>query len=98
MCRFASNSDKTYMRFLERIKSILEKNKLVDVTNEHYLVPRSVNTHFTGRQDIRERLIDSLAPSRHLRNEVQRRFVLHGMGGAGKTQIALKCAEDCRNK
>jgi ATP-dependent Lon protease len=97
MCRFASAEDKTYKRFLESVKTILAENE-PSVMNEYYLVSRAVNEHFTGRKDIRQRLIDCLTPGRHPRSRKQRRFVLHGMGGSGKTQISLKFADECRKK
>lgn len=98
MCRFSSCEDTTYKRFLANIKRIVAKNEPADIGNEHYIVPRQVNPNFTGRKDIRQILIDSLTPGRRRRAGIQRRFVLYGMGGAGKTQIAVKFAEDCREK
>ncbi|KAK6528137.1 hypothetical protein TWF281_009388 [Arthrobotrys megalospora] len=68
--------------------------------NLHYEVPNNVSTHFTGRLDILEDMNrnilsfeDGNGPSKS-----QRRFVLYGLGGSGKTQIALKFAEENREK
>ncbi|QRV81182.1 kinesin light chain [Ceratobasidium sp. AG-Ba] len=47
---------------------------------------------FTGRKDIVERIVSCIA-----KGDTQRRvFVLHGLGGAGKTQLALKAVDETR--
>src|SRR5437762_6264392 len=46
------------------------------------------NPYFTGRDDLLERLakdFSSMAPKRY-----NRRISLHGLGGVGKTQVALE--------
>lgn len=52
---------------------------------------------FTGREDflsaLEEFFIDQ-GPGEHLRRE----YLLYGMGGTGKTQIALKFAEKHRSR
>src|ERR1700722_2048433 len=47
---------------------------------------------FTGRQDILSQMRASFS------SDVGRRhvFVLHGLGGAGKSQIAFKFVEECQ--
>ena len=52
---------------------------------------------FTGRDDflnILKEFFTDQGPGQHLRRE----YLLYGMGGAGKTQIALKFAESCQRK
>jgi hypothetical protein len=51
---------------------------------------------FTGRTDILDRLqnfFTARGPGQHRRRE----FLLYGMGGAGKSQIALRFAEESKN-
>ena len=95
MCRFASSEDGIYKKAVLAIKRI-QHGCVGDVVNEHYVVPHSASLHFTGRDDIRKKLHDSLLsyPTPNFR----RVFVLHGLGGSGKTQIALKFAEDNRDR
>ncbi len=65
----------------------------------HQIVPANTHTHsmesaspyFTGRQDILEKL-DSFFTRRETVGP-RREFLLHGMGGVGKTDVALKFSE-----
>lgn len=55
------------------------------------------SSHFTGRGDFLrtlEEFFTDEGPGQHLRRE----YLLYGMGGAGKTQIALKFAEKHRHR
>lgn len=52
---------------------------------------------FTGRQDILERL-DSFFCPRGTGRKPRREFLLHGMGGVGKTEIALRVAEELEDR
>ncbi|KDQ50310.1 hypothetical protein JAAARDRAFT_186325 [Jaapia argillacea MUCL 33604] len=52
---------------------------------------------FTGREDILLELHTFFGPSlSSVKCHKQRIFVLHGLGGVGKTQIALKFVEECQ--
>ena len=57
---------------------------------DRFIVPYQRNEHFTGREqlltDIYEKLCQSL-PNHH-----NHRVALHGLGGVGKTQLALEFA------
>ena len=53
--------------------------------------PLSVRT-FTGRSDILAQMRECFSNDSHDQNM----FVLYGLGGAGKTQIALKFVEMCQ--
>ena len=48
---------------------------------------------FTGRQDVLGQMRDFFFDGSQKRHV----FVLHGLGGAGKTQIALKFVEICQD-
>ena len=63
--------------------------------NQHWMIPYNVVPIYTGRQDIEQKLEESLLPSKSP-NEFNKCYVLYGMGGSGKTQICLKFAGDHR--
>jgi hypothetical protein len=53
------------------------------------ITPHAQNPRFVGREEILEDIRAALAPSDAKRQE-QRAFVLTGLGGMGKTQIAVE--------
>ena len=67
--------------------------------NKHFEVPRNASPTFTGREEICEQLqarcLPSSEPDTHRQ---QKRSVIYGLGGSGKTQICLKFAEDHREE
>ncbi|KAK3361282.1 P-loop containing nucleoside triphosphate hydrolase protein [Lasiosphaeria ovina] len=58
------------------------------------IIPHSRNNRFFGRQDILAQMRETLSPFSRERlsynTETQQRFALSGLGGSGKTQIALE--------
>jgi putative protein kinase ArgK-like GTPase of G3E family len=62
----------------------------------HWYVPRQVNTLFTGRKDILQRI--EIAITTNKSSLQQRRFVITGMGGQGKSEICLKIADLVRER
>ncbi|KAI9713724.1 MAG: hypothetical protein M1812_006562 [Candelaria pacifica] len=64
--------------------------------NKHFQLPRAVSSIFTGRDDLLtdlKRLIfdaSSSVDSKH----IQKRFVIYGLGGSGKTEFCCKFAQD----
>ena len=67
--------------------------------NKHFELPFDVSTYFTGRDDINRELRKNCLPSKDpLAGSPQKRFVLYGLGGSGKTQMALKFASDHRER
>ncbi|TKA72754.1 hypothetical protein B0A49_04593 [Cryomyces minteri] len=85
---------------LEPAKKLKPVKELEPATsNVHWLMPRNVNTFFTGRKDLREELKQKLLPtSVQCPEAMQRRFILIGIGGAGKSEVCLKFAEDNRER
>jgi Cdc6-like AAA superfamily ATPase len=54
---------------------------------------------FEGRQDVLQKMRDCFKSNvSSLESGHQRRFVLHGLGGTGKTQLVLKFAEEAGNQ
>jgi pimeloyl-ACP methyl ester carboxylesterase len=99
MCRFSSSDNSTYVTAVHSIRRLRSGNSELDiVTNEFFQVPTTLNTYFTGRKDIRSRMKEELVAEKYAVEKKQKRFVLFGMGGSGKTQISLKFAHDHRKR
>ncbi|APA06313.1 hypothetical protein sscle_01g010830 [Sclerotinia sclerotiorum 1980 UF-70] len=65
--------------------------------NKHFYIPQNVSSIFTGRESLLEELKHAFDISSPLeRNHTQRRFVIYGLGGSGKTQFYCKFAQDNR--
>ena len=68
--------------------------------NEYFLVMRRPNPLFTGREYELGRLKQALCPSESRSEEILRPkiYVIQGMGGAGKSEVAVNFAHDNRPK
>jgi len=66
--------------------------------NKHYCVPYNLSAVFTGRRDVLQKLRDGCLPKPGGMLTEQKRFVLYGLGGSGKTQTCIKFAQDCRER
>ncbi|OQD66263.1 hypothetical protein PENDEC_c060G02266 [Penicillium decumbens] len=76
-----------------------EKKDTVEAVlqNEHFYPPCAISLDFIGQDDTIGALQKALEPEQNLLPMVkQKRFVLHGIGGSGKTQISAKYAQDNR--
>lgn len=60
----------------------------------HWLVPKDVNSLFTGRNDIIKEIKDAVVSSTP--NVNQKRFVLTGIGGQGKSEVCLRVVNEVR--
>ena len=58
--------------------------------DEKFIVPYERNLHFKGRSDLLAKLYDKLFES--IPDQYNHRVALHGLGGVGKTQLALEYA------
>ncbi|KAF8857571.1 hypothetical protein BDZ45DRAFT_744234 [Acephala macrosclerotiorum] len=96
MCRFASRESAIYKNALRSIKRLHRGEVFARPRSEYFLVPDTVNPHFTGRLELCRRLEECLL-SCSLAG-FQQRFVLYGLGGSGKTQMLLKFANVHRQK
>ena len=68
--------------------------------NQHFDIPQPVRSIFTGRQEQLLELKETiLAPDSTSHNySIQKRFVIYGLGGSGKTQFCCKFAQDNRQR
>ncbi|KAI9889263.1 MAG: hypothetical protein M1814_005638 [Vezdaea aestivalis] len=95
MCKFKERDDDTYEKCFKQIRRILMKYnetwqpQAIISTNKYYLIPRDVNTLFTGREELIKRVELALFSSNGVQ---QRRYVITGLGGTGKSEVCLKFA------
>jgi hypothetical protein len=62
--------------------------------NMYWCIPQSVNALFIGRTDVLERI--ERAITRKGNDQKQRRFVVTGIGGQGKSELCLRIADQMR--
>ncbi|KAF2006584.1 tetratricopeptide repeat domain-containing protein [Amniculicola lignicola CBS 123094] len=88
---------------IESIGSSIANTK--SVKNEHFDTPKPVDQFYTGREDQEAQLsawllgegIDGQGKYTDKTQTRQKRFVIYGVPGAGKTQFCCKFAEDNRD-
>lgn len=67
--------------------------------NKHYCIPHNLSTIFTGRDNIIQKIYNRFLSSDPGEKTLeQKRFVLYGLGGSGKTQACIKFAQDYRER
>ena len=67
--------------------------------NKHFYIPQVVSSIFTGRVAASQILEEALlAPENYSGGHQQRRYIIHGIGGSGKTQFCSKFAQDRRER
>lgn len=66
--------------------------------NVHWMVPRAINSLFTGRSDLLSRIQRALQSESISAAQCQRRFVITGLGGQGKSEICLQAASLMKQK
>lgn len=107
MCRFSGQDDPEYKKVKSVLctyrQALLEEGDTASSNpeqskNKHYCVPYNVSDFFTGRRAVISRMEESFrSPIRADSTYLQKRFVLYGLGGSGKTQIAIKYAQENRS-
>jgi hypothetical protein len=66
--------------------------------NVHWMVPRTLNSLFTGRGDMIDRICRHLQSERGINTTEQKRIAITGMGGQGKSEICIKVANVMREE
>ena len=67
--------------------------------NKYFHIPRAVSSIFTGREKLLKELKDDLDSSSSSEDQhQQRRFIIYGLGGSGKTEFCCKFAQDNRQR
>jgi Heterokaryon incompatibility protein (HET) len=75
------------------------RSKIGEAGKRYWHVSRRSNTLFTGQGELRKKLKDRLLPSAVGIQEPceSKIFVLHGIGGVGKSELCIKFAEEHRD-
>ena len=93
LAKMKIESDK-YEEVLEALKGLGDRKESPHTAEQCYYIPATINTRFRGREAdlnlIRKALDQDEDPSQ------LKSFALHGMGGVGKTQLALRYALDSK--
>lgn len=84
-----------YVEVLELMKT-LKENRISPKIKPCYYVPYGVTSRFWGREDDLRKVQNALDPSDE--QQGQRSLALWGMGGVGKTQVALRYASMSRQR
>lgn len=88
--------DVKYQEVLELMED-LKKSKIGEEDDTRcYHLPSELNTRFWGREEVLKVIDAALDPS--IRATCLKSLALHGMGGVGKTQIALQYANKSRDR
>ncbi|KAK4175850.1 hypothetical protein QBC36DRAFT_330574 [Triangularia setosa] len=66
-----------------------------DIVNRHFVIPRPVRACFTGRKTELAKLDKAF---QDVTKSLQQRFVIYGLGGSGKTELAFKFANEYKDK
>ncbi|KAI1807579.1 TPR-like protein [Daldinia bambusicola] len=67
----------------------------IEPRNMHWIVPRSASRIFTGRRDTIQKIRSAVTMSG---SDAQKRFVLTGIGGMGKSEVCLRAAQELREE
>lgn len=71
---------------------------MVASRNTHWIVPRPANSLFVGRDKLLQRLKNCLQHDPSSSTTKQRRFVITGLGGFGKSETCLQVANQMREE
>ncbi|KAH7354935.1 hypothetical protein BKA65DRAFT_549010 [Rhexocercosporidium sp. MPI-PUGE-AT-0058] len=85
--------------FIRLEREIGERSKGANIHgNVHWMIPRALNSLFTGRSDLLDRIQSALQSESISIAQTQRRFVIIGLGGQGKSEICLQIASLLKHK
>ncbi|PNP77904.1 hypothetical protein FNYG_08630 [Fusarium nygamai] len=93
--KFSGPLDRSFLAVSRQIFTMCStaKNTVENIAvspRQHWMVPFERNEGFVGREDVLRLLLDRISPSAN--KDACQRTVIQGLGGIGKTQIALEVA------
>ncbi|KAM0252581.1 hypothetical protein ACHAQJ_007618, partial [Trichoderma viride] len=101
MVKFGNRSDEGYTSALHKLQQFEQEaynvvkarfSRVQRTSTVKYFVPYTSNPDFVGRSEILKILKDQLGHTQQASSTSQARASLYGLGGTGKTQIALEYA------
>ena len=102
LCKFPERESDAYEKIFKRIRRMIQKIGSVPLKcshNKHYCVPHNLSAIFSGRDEIIQNMSEVCLPlDTENRLIKQKRFVLYGLGGSGKTQTCIKFADEYRER
>ncbi|KAJ4399164.1 hypothetical protein N0V91_009621 [Didymella pomorum] len=81
---------------LEKVNNSARASPLAEKKNKHFAIPKAVESHYLGREAELDTLAKALWAKSSTGHRQQKRYVVHGVGGSGKTQFCGKYAEEFR--
>ncbi|KAF2795537.1 hypothetical protein K505DRAFT_239679, partial [Melanomma pulvis-pyrius CBS 109.77] len=90
---YGEGEENAFKRLQKEIKeSRAETTDPSTAGNVHWVVPRAVNSLFTGRDELVDRIRSAFRIDESQNIAEQKRFVITGIGGQGKSEVCLKVA------
>ncbi|KAL8856665.1 MAG: hypothetical protein Q9178_006732 [Gyalolechia marmorata] len=94
---FQANVDSSTEHILDTVVRSARSVVPLASPNKHFSTPQTVSSIFTGRQSELDTLRNCILESKPVQEGgIQRRFVIYGLPGSGKTQFCCKFALDNR--
>ncbi|RYP70578.1 hypothetical protein DL771_005397 [Monosporascus sp. 5C6A] len=97
ICKFGGPKDPKYIDFVNELQRFLREIGEGAGVKRHYAVPVESVQSYTERSKLWEELEEKLQ-IRHGKASVPYAVAIHGFGGAGKSQLALKYAESKKDR
>lgn len=66
--------------------------------NKHFAIPKAVESHYLGRETELDSLAQAFWSKDQAHHHQQKRYVVYGVGGSGKTQFCSKYAQEFRER
>ncbi|KAH7380186.1 hypothetical protein BKA66DRAFT_420258 [Pyrenochaeta sp. MPI-SDFR-AT-0127] len=93
LSNYGEGEENAFKRLQKELKeSSAETTDAESLENVHWLVPRPVNSLFTGRSQLIDRIQGALSDDGTSTTK-QKRLVITGIGGMGKSEVCLKIAD-----
>ncbi|RDW56494.1 hypothetical protein BP5796_13135 [Coleophoma crateriformis] len=93
--KFGSKEDTSYKKISSKLAEICQS--LLQQVKRQYAVPLETVRTYTPRHELSSKLETEMKVD-HEEGSVQHAVVIHGLGGTGKSQLALRYAEDHKDQ